>query len=148
MYSLLFDKLLALLEPVHVEALVLVKRHALNKGRQMFVNAVSFEVLGQRGLNAFFEGGEVGARILTHLSLETVNLAICGDVIAHLNRIIVDFSVHGGGLDDHAALLTFLLNVNSEVAVVLRLTLFFFLVVLFLVGVLLAIRDRLSNENS
>ena len=49
------DKVPQVREPVHVEALVLVKRHALNESAKVFIDAEAFEVLGQGRLDTFVE---------------------------------------------------------------------------------------------
>ena len=50
------DKVPQVREPVHVETLVLVKRHALDESTEMFSDAETFEVLGEGCLDTFIEG--------------------------------------------------------------------------------------------
>lgn len=61
--SLTFNKVLEAIEPVHVEALILIEGHALNEGTKVLVDAEAFKVLGQGRLDSLVQGGEVGTTI-------------------------------------------------------------------------------------
>lgn len=67
-------------EPVHVESLVFVERHAFYESSEVLVDAETLQVLGDGCLDALIEGGEVGAGVLFHLTLESVGLLLSGDI--------------------------------------------------------------------
>jgi hypothetical protein len=83
-----------LVEPRHVESLVLVEGHAFNKRAQMFVHTKAFKIFGQARLNAFVKGGELGAGVGAHLSLKTVEANVSGNLVGNHHTVVVDLSVH------------------------------------------------------
>lgn len=121
----LFDEILKVAKPLHVQSLVFVKRHALDEGSEVLVHTKSFQVLGHGGLDSLVKGGVVGTTVLLHLSVEAVGLAVGAEVLRDLAVVVVDLGVHGSSLDDKSLLGSLLTDVDSEVAVVLRETLFF-----------------------
>jgi len=144
--SLVADKIVEVGEPVHVEALVLVERHALNEGTKVLVDAETLKVLGESGLDPLIKGGKIGTGILLDLAFKTVELLYLGDIGADLHAVVVDLSVDGGALDDEATLTIGISHENGEVAVVLGFgTTLFIIVTVLVIGKLLVVRDRLSG---
>ena len=144
-FSSLVAEILEVGEPHHVEALVLVEGHALDEGAEGLVNAVTFQILNESGLNTLIKRGEVGASVHADLTLEPVQLLLLSDIAGHLHAVEVNLSVDSGGLNDHATLSTGVSHINGEVAVVLGLRAIVLTVLLFFAH-LLVIRDRLSKQ--
>ena len=142
--SLITDKVLEVGEPVHVEALVLVERHALNEGAEVLVDTEAFEVLGQSRLDSLVKCREVGTGILLDLALKAVEFLHLTDVVADLNAVVVDLGIDSGALNDEAFAITAISDEDGEVAVVLGFwaALLIFTLVLF-IRKLLIVRDRL-----
>ena len=140
----LFNEVLKVVKPLHVQSLILVKGHALNEGSKVLIDTESLEILSHSGLDSLVKSGVVGTTVLLHLSVESVSGLVCREVFRHLHIVVVDLGVHGGGFDDKTLLGAFFADVNSEVAVVLREALFFFGDVLAF-GVLI-LGERLSKR--
>ena len=60
---LLVNKLGDVLQPLHVQALVLVERHALDESSHVLVHSEALEVLHDAGLNALVERVELRPRV-------------------------------------------------------------------------------------
>lgn len=69
-----------MLEPLHVEALLLIEGVVLNEGGKLFVNAVALEVLDEGGLEALVQGGELGTTEVLDLSLEAGHFLVLFNV--------------------------------------------------------------------
>lgn len=141
--SLVTDEVLQVAEPVHVQALVLVERHAFDESAKVLVDAEAFKVLGQGSLDPFVERGEIGTSILLDLALKTMELLDLVDVVGHLHAVVVDLSVDGGALNDETLAVTAVSDEDGEVAVVLSLGAALFVALILLVRELLVVGNGL-----
>ena len=110
------NKVLEVSQPVHVESLIFIQRHAFNKGCQVLIETKSCQVIKQRVLDSFIKSHKLRACIVLKTSLESVRLELSIDVLGDHHWVDVNLSVHGCALS-HNTFFTFI-NEHSKVAIV------------------------------